>query len=120
MCMTGGGHGHGHGCCTFGGGMRHFHGCCCGGMMPGCCVGMGFRRFISPAEELERLQDYLEELKKRDRRGRGADQGIAEAEIKERKALKAGGTGSYPVHEQKLRKPVPPDPPGPLWSIGLS
>jgi len=25
---------------------------------------MGFRRFISPAEELERLKNYLEELKK--------------------------------------------------------
>jgi hypothetical protein len=33
-------------------------------MMPGCCGGMGFRRFISPAEELERLQNYLEELRK--------------------------------------------------------
>jgi hypothetical protein len=33
-------------------------------MMPGCCTGMGFRRFISPAEELERLRDYLEQLKK--------------------------------------------------------
>jgi hypothetical protein len=32
--------------------------------MPGCCGGMGFRRFISPVEELERLKDYLEELKK--------------------------------------------------------
>jgi hypothetical protein len=42
--------------------MHHgFHG---GRMMSGCCCGMGFRRFISPAEELERLRDYLEELKK--------------------------------------------------------
>jgi hypothetical protein len=30
----------------------------------GCCGGMGFRRFISPAEEMERLKDYLDELKK--------------------------------------------------------
>lgn len=63
MCMGGHGHGHGpgHGCCTFGGrphGQR-----CCGGMMPGCC-GPGWRRFISPAEELENLERYLEELKK--------------------------------------------------------
>jgi hypothetical protein len=42
--------------------MHHgFHG---GRMMSGCCSGMGFRRFISPAEEMERLRDYLEELKK--------------------------------------------------------
>ena len=67
MCQTGHGHGHGHGgmqghgCCS-GGGMHHgFHG---GRMMSGCCSGMGFRRFISPAEEMERLRDYLEELKK--------------------------------------------------------
>ena len=67
MCQMGHGHGHGHGgmqgqgCCS-GGGMHHgFHG---GRMMSGCCGGMGFRRFISPAEELERLKDYLEELKK--------------------------------------------------------
>ena len=67
MCQTGHGHGHGHGgmqghgCCS-GGGMHHgFHG---GRMMSGCCGGMGFRRFISPAEEVERLRDYLEELKK--------------------------------------------------------
>jgi hypothetical protein len=32
-------------------------------MMPGCC-GPGWRRFISPAEELENLRHYLEELKK--------------------------------------------------------
>ena len=64
MCMTGSGHGHGHGhgCCTFG--PRHGYGHCCGGMMPGCCGGPWFRRFISPAEELERLHDYLAELKK--------------------------------------------------------
>jgi hypothetical protein len=54
---------HGHGCCSFGG-MRGHGCCCCGGMMPGCCSGPGWRRFISPAEELERLNDYLEELKK--------------------------------------------------------
>ena len=63
MCnMPGGGHGHGHGhgwghgsgCCTPHHGMRH-HCCCHGG---------GWRRFISPAEELERLHDYLAELKK--------------------------------------------------------
>jgi len=65
MCQMGHGHGHGHG------GMRG-HGFCGGGMhhgfghgrMMSCCCGMGFRRFISPAEELERLRDYLEELKK--------------------------------------------------------
>lgn len=69
MCQMGHGHGHGHGgmwghhgCCTWGG-MHHGH-FCCGGGMPGCCGGMGFRRFISPAEELERLKVYLEELKK--------------------------------------------------------
>lgn len=68
MCEMGHGHGHGHGrghghgqgCCTFGG--RRHHGCC-GGMMPGCC-GSGWRRFVSPAEELENLHRYLEELKK--------------------------------------------------------
>jgi len=66
MCQMGHGHGHGHGgmghhqgCCTFGGGRHHGF----GGMMPGCCS-TGFRRFISPAEELERLKDYLDELKK--------------------------------------------------------
>lgn len=67
MCnIPGGGHGHGHGyghggghgfgCCTFGGWHGHHH-CCCGG-------GRGWRRFMSPAEELERLHDYLAELKK--------------------------------------------------------
>jgi hypothetical protein len=61
------GHGHGHGH----GGMRWHHGCCTGGGMfhghhhgHGCCGGMGFRRFISPAEEMERLKNYLDELKK--------------------------------------------------------
>lgn len=69
MCnIPGGGHGHGHGgghghgCCV-GGGWGH-HGFCCGGLHPGCCRGFGWRRFISPAEELERLHDYLAELKK--------------------------------------------------------
>ncbi|MBM4294934.1 MAG: hypothetical protein FJ126_08535 [Deltaproteobacteria bacterium] len=70
MCQMGNGHGHGHGyggmrshgCCVGWGAMRQ--GGCCGPAMPGCCGGMGFRRFISPAEELERLRDYLEELKK--------------------------------------------------------
>jgi hypothetical protein len=56
------GHGHGgmggHGCCTPGGGHGHHH----GGMGGGCC--RGWRRFVSPAEEMERLRDYLEELKK--------------------------------------------------------
>jgi cell division protein FtsB len=34
-------------------------------MMPGCCMGgMGWRRYISPAEELERLHEYLDQLKK--------------------------------------------------------
>lgn len=52
------GHGHGHGwgygsgCCSFHG-MRHH----------GCCMGKGWRRFVSPAEELERLHNYLAELK---------------------------------------------------------
>ncbi len=68
MCQMGHGHGHGHGgmrghgCCS-GGGMHHGFGCC-SGRLPGCCGGMGFRRFISPAEELERLKNYLDELKK--------------------------------------------------------
>jgi hypothetical protein len=34
------------------------------GMHPVCCGGRGWRRFISPAEEMEHLTDYLEELKK--------------------------------------------------------
>jgi hypothetical protein len=52
------GHGHGHGwghgsgCCSFHGMRRH-----------GCCMGGGWRRFVSPAEELERLHNYLAELK---------------------------------------------------------
>jgi hypothetical protein len=67
MCNMGH-HGHHHG-----GGMRGHgfygwgsmgHGGCCGGMHPGCCIGRSWRHFISPAEEMERLQDYLEELKK--------------------------------------------------------
>jgi hypothetical protein len=78
MCQMGHGHGHGqghghhhghgggqghHGCCTFGG--RSHHGCCCcGGMQPGCCTSVGWRRFTSPAEEIERLEHYLDELKK--------------------------------------------------------
>jgi len=37
---------------------------CCGGRLPGCCRGLGFRRFIFPAEELERLKHYLDDLKK--------------------------------------------------------
>jgi hypothetical protein len=55
----------GQGCCLPGGGLRG-HGWCCGGggMMFGPCGGFGFRRFISPAEELEGLKEYLEELKK--------------------------------------------------------
>ena len=65
MCQMGHGHGYGHGGMHGHGwgGMHHGQGCC-GGRMPGCCSGMGFRRFISPAEEMERLRDYLEELKK--------------------------------------------------------
>ncbi len=66
MCnMPGGGHGHGHGhghgwgmgsgCCTPHHGMMGHHGCCMGG---------GWRRFVSPAEELERLHEYLDQLKK--------------------------------------------------------
>ena len=66
MCdLSGGGHGHGYGHghghvwghgsdgCTFHG-MRHH----------GCCMGGGWRRFVSPAEELECLQGYVEDLKK--------------------------------------------------------
>jgi hypothetical protein len=30
----------------------------------GCCHGSGWRRFVSPAEEIERLHDYLDQLKK--------------------------------------------------------
>uniref|UniRef100_A0A7V4G8I4 DUF5320 domain-containing protein n=1 Tax=Desulfobacca acetoxidans TaxID=60893 RepID=A0A7V4G8I4_9BACT len=67
MCHPGHGHGHGHGgsgCCTFGArgqvgpGSRCCHHTCC------CCGGWNWRRYISPAEELERLHDYLAELKK--------------------------------------------------------
>jgi len=58
MCnMPGGGYGHGHGgghgCCTTHGMGHH-----------GCCHGMGWRRFVSPAEELEYLHEYLDQLKK--------------------------------------------------------
>jgi hypothetical protein len=65
MCnMPGGGHGHGHGF----GGAHHGPGCCTpfrhGMGHHGCCTGGGWRRFISPAEELERLHNYLDELKK--------------------------------------------------------
>jgi hypothetical protein len=64
MCnIPGGGHGgghghgfghggHGSGCCTFHGMGHH-----------GSCLGGGWRRFMSPAEELERLHNYLAELK---------------------------------------------------------
>ena len=48
------GGGHGSGCCTPHHGMGH-HGGCQGG---------GWRRFISPAEQLECLHKYLDELKK--------------------------------------------------------
>ena len=71
MCDTsGGGHGHGfhgghgHG---FGHGGGHGHGCCTphqGMGHHGCCTGGGWRRFISPAERLECLHRYLDELKK--------------------------------------------------------
>lgn len=59
------GHGHGHGApgCCVGFAWGH-HCCCCGGVLPGCCRGFGWRRFMSPAEELERLEAYLAELKK--------------------------------------------------------
>jgi hypothetical protein len=68
MCHPGRGHGFGHGvggsgCCSFGGRGHHGFGCC-GGHLPGCCVGGGWRRFVSPQEELERLHEYLAELKK--------------------------------------------------------
>ncbi|MEJ2068898.1 MAG: hypothetical protein P8X49_09525 [Syntrophobacterales bacterium] len=59
------GHGYGHGCCRPGGGYYHHGGICCsGGTLPGCCPGLGWRRFMSPAEEMERLHEYLAELKK--------------------------------------------------------
>ena len=52
MCMMPGrGHGHGHGMMG--------HGCCCG---PGGF--MGWRRFITPAEEMEGLVNYKEQLQK--------------------------------------------------------
>ena len=46
--------GHGQGCCTPHHGMGHH----------GCCMGGGWRRFVSPAEQLECLHGYLEDLKK--------------------------------------------------------
>ncbi len=69
MCdMSGGGHGYGHhGGHGFGHGGGHGSGCCTShhGMgHHGCCQGGGWRRFISPAEQLEYLHNYLEELKK--------------------------------------------------------
>lgn len=68
MCQMGHGRHHsgmgGQGCCMPGGGLRAPGCCCCGGMMFGHRRGFGFRRFISPAEELENLREYLEELKK--------------------------------------------------------
>ena len=81
MCQMGHGHGHGHGhggmgghgCCTPGGGHGHH-----GGMPGGCC--RGWRRFVSPAEETERLRDYLEELKK--------EMAGVEARLHELKAVK--------------------------------
>ncbi len=52
MCMMPrGGHGHGHGLMG--------HGCCCG---PGGFG--GWRRFITPAEEMEGLLNYKEQLQK--------------------------------------------------------
>ena len=64
------GHGHGHGegqgqgCCTPGGRYLIHGGGCFGGIQPGNWSGGGWRRFMSPAEEMERLHDYLAELKK--------------------------------------------------------
>jgi hypothetical protein len=75
MCnMPGGGHGHGvghghghgwsvmgSGCCT----PTPHHGAGHHGMgHHGYCTGGSWRRFMSPAEELERLHNYLAELKK--------------------------------------------------------
>ncbi len=72
MCnIPGSGHGHGHGhgqghgghgqgCCTGSGHGHHGGGCC----QPSCCSGGGWRRFKSPAEQLECLHNYLAELKK--------------------------------------------------------
>jgi hypothetical protein len=66
MCnMPGGGHGHGGG---FGHGMGMGSGCCTStphhGMGHHGCCSSSWRRFISPAEQLEYLHKYLEELKK--------------------------------------------------------
>ena len=66
----GSGHGHGHGegqgqgCCNPGGSSLLPGGSWFGGLQPGNWSGGGWRRFMSPAEEMERLQDYLGELKK--------------------------------------------------------
>ena len=68
MCdMPGGGHGHGggHGFGHGHGGGHHGSGCCNPHHGMGHhCPGMGWRRFMSPAEKLERLHEYLDELKK--------------------------------------------------------
>ena len=68
MCnMPGGGYGHGHGHgFKHGQGWGFGTGCCSPHGMGhhGCCHGGGWRRFISPAEELERLHEYLDQLKK--------------------------------------------------------
>ena len=69
MCnIPGGGHGHGHGHGHGRGhGGGHGSGCCTphhGLGHHGCCSGFGWRRFVSPAEELERLHEYLDQLKK--------------------------------------------------------
>ena len=67
MCdMPGGGHGHGggHGY-GHGHGWGHGSGCCTPHMgHHGCCHGRSWRRFVSPAEQLECLHGYLEDLKK--------------------------------------------------------
>ena len=61
------GHGHGHGWSVMGSGCctpSPHHGMGHHGMgHHGCCTG-SWRRFISPAEQLECLHRYLEELKK--------------------------------------------------------
>jgi len=66
MCkMPGHGHGHGHGHGYGHGGMGGHHGCCtfAGPSPHGCCCGgRGWRRFLSPAEEVARLEEYLGEL----------------------------------------------------------
>ena len=69
MCnMPGGGHGYGHhGGHGFGHSGGHGQGCCTphhGMGHHGCCMGGGWRRFVSPAEQLECLHGYLEDLKK--------------------------------------------------------